>query len=218
MTSGPSVPNRTKSQYHGQDITTLTTALREYHAIAYEIDMLRNTLEAAGTFAPGTTVANALIESFVMHFRTLASFLWDARTQRTRGTDALAVDFVNATWSPTRSKPNDLIDRVSREVAQLTTFRLSGSDPDKEWTPRECVGALLPTLEQFAAEIDPAKESPELKPAVERLQAFYASREPTITVILDTARSTTAGTTTKMIGEKPSAADLARQSETGRGA
>lgn len=202
MTSSPSVPHRNRPQYHGEDITRLTTELQEYHAIAYEIDMLRTTLTVASSFAPGTTVADALIESFVMHFRALASFLWDARTSRTWGTDALAVDFVNA-WSPTRSKPQDLIDRVSREVAHLTTFRLSGHHPDKEWTPRDCVRALLPTLDQFAADIDPAKESPRLKPAVAALRAFDDSQDPTIMVMLDAVRSTTAEPKTRVMGEVP---------------
>jgi hypothetical protein len=134
-----------------------------------------------------------------MHFRTLAAFLWDVRTSRTRKTDALAVDFVKGgQWSANVQKPTALIDRVSREVAHLTTYRLSIPDPDKEWTPRECVAALLPTLEQFADEIDPDKESPRLKPAVENLRAFFNNQDPAISVLLDTVRSTTTTTTAKV--------------------
>jgi hypothetical protein len=194
--SGSSVTG--KPQYHGQDITKLTTELREYHAVAYETDMLSDVLKVAQSFPRIGTTADALTESFVMHFRTLASFLWDERTKRTWPTDALAGDFVKAgQWLPKEAKPQQLIDRVSREVAHLTTFRLSGPHSEKDWTPRECVAALLPTLEQFASMIDPAKESPRLKPAVTRLREFFDSQDPAIRVWFDTSRSTTAETTIK---------------------
>jgi hypothetical protein len=104
-----------------------------------------------------------------------------------------------SSWPTGRPDPvKKLVDRVSVEVAHLTTYRLSGSHPAKEWTPRECLAVLVPRLETFVREIDPIKESPKLRPAVERLRTLLDSTNPKIRQSLDTACSTTLDSTARL--------------------
>jgi hypothetical protein len=97
-----------------------------------------------------------------------------------------------APWATGRLAPvRTLVDRVSVEIAHVTTYRLSGSHPDKNWTPRECLAVLVPRLEPLVQHIDPTEESPKLKPAVQRPRTLLDSTNPKILQMLDTVCSTT---------------------------
>lgn len=130
-----------------------------------------------------------------MHFRNLALFLWGPDK---KSTDVLARHFA-AQWAPPSKPPglDDLIDRVSREVAHLTTRRLSGRHKEKEWQPLACIRALLPALQAFVQQADAAKLSPNVSQEVGRLRSLLDGAR----IILGTTNLTT--TTTRPLGLHP---------------
>jgi len=173
----PQGGNATESlpAYFERKTSELTAVeLREYEALAYEIEMLGEVtrLLASMTNAP-QGLKNVLVESFAVHYRNLASFLWppsQPKKKKKRGTDVLAHHFAER-WAPTDPRPDDLIDRVSVEVSHLTTRRLSGKHSKKEWRPLACVEALLPTLEAFVSQADAERLSPKVSAELTQLRS-----------------------------------------------
>jgi hypothetical protein len=183
----------TKPSYHGRDTTSLSVAqLKEYEAVAYEMEMLGDVLRwLVGKPTPTGVLKNVLTESLAVHVRNLEAFLW--RTSRFKSKDVLALDFIrsDAVWPP--GKPpglDDLVDRVSTEVAHLTTWRLPGQDPDKDWSPRACLKALVPALEAFVGAADPAKLSPKVAPEAGRLRQLLDDTTPAVMMVISTNLST----------------------------
>jgi hypothetical protein len=93
-------------------------------------------------------IKNALIESFALHFRNLAEFLWPERTTKKGNKRAPqksdpVVGYFTAGWLPPEPAGlNDLIERVNREIGHLTTYRRAGEHPKKRWDIPECIRAL----------------------------------------------------------------------------
>jgi hypothetical protein len=133
--------------YYGKPAAKVTaTEWPEYEALAYEIEMQGATarLLASPPDEPIPT-RNALLESFALHFRNLVAFFWPASEPLPK--DVL-VGHLAPGWQP--QEPGDLrklTRRVSREVAHLTTYRLSGPHELKRWQPAQCIAAILPALE-----------------------------------------------------------------------
>jgi hypothetical protein len=161
--------------YYGKHTDTLTPAqLQEYDALAYEVEMLHEIAVWARQGAPSRPqiVENVLAESFALHFRNLASFLW-SKSKRRYPTDVLARDFVSDLSWPPRAKPPDIqpfVDRASREVGHLTTERRSDKTEDKRWPVTTCIRLLLPALVDFAERADPARRPPRLSKEIENLR------------------------------------------------
>ena len=131
--------------YFKRNTSDLSAAdLQEYEALAYEVEMFGEAARLIREMAPSTEQAlkNAVIESFATHFRNLAFFLWRPASKQT---DVVAATFASG-WTAPTAEPTDLINRVSREIAHLSTYRLSGRHPEKEWQPLECLQALVPIL------------------------------------------------------------------------
>jgi len=153
---------------------------REYQPLVYEVRMLAEltrlirALPADDRPSASQQAANsALIESFAVHFRNLADFLWPPKNPKW-GTDVAVGQFVPG-WAPSQARPVDLIDRVGQEIAHLTTYRLSGPDPRKRWDDKECIHALRP-LTDFVRQSEAAETCPEgLAEAVTSLMGLVDS-------------------------------------------
>jgi hypothetical protein len=98
-------------------------------------------------------IKNALLESFLVHVRSLKAFLYDPKG---REDDVCADDYVvNAEeWRRARGEVPDLLKRAAQrtggEVAHLTTRRRSEPD-ERQWDVRELVKALVQPFCQFVA-------------------------------------------------------------------
>ena len=114
---------------------------------------------------PSTVMSNAQIESFMVHLRNLIEFLF---TRKPGDTDVAAVDFcAPGAWNPAITQ--SLIDarqRVNKELAHLTTDRISGSSLKKQWDFARLAQELRSHLRDFVAQADPAKLSPRVKTAI----------------------------------------------------
>jgi hypothetical protein len=100
-----------------------------------------------------SVINNALLESFLVHVRSLKAFLYDPKG---REDDVCADDYVvNAEeWRRARGEVPDLLKKAAQrtggEVAHLSTRRRLEPDA-KQWDVRELVQALVQPFCQFVA-------------------------------------------------------------------
>ena len=114
---------------------------------------------------PSTVTSNTQIESFMAHLRNLIDFLF---TLRPGDTDVAAVDFcAPGAWNPVITQTlSDARRRVNKELAHLTTDRISGSPSRKQWDFTRLADELRPQLQNFVARADAAKLSPRIRTAI----------------------------------------------------
>ena len=112
-----------------------------------------------------TVTSNTQIESFMAHLRNLIEFLF---TLRPGDTDVAAVDFcAPGAWNPVISQTlSDAKRRVNKELAHLTTDRISGSPSRKQWDFTRLAHELRLQLQDFVARADSAKLSSRIKTAI----------------------------------------------------
>jgi len=139
--------------------------LRDYAAdhISYELSMLYETamcLEHGKALDTEIIVTNALVESFAIHARTLAQFLYYGPR---RPGDVTAEEYVRnvRAWKEARgSIPPELqevIDRTGKEIAHLTIRRPPSGDPQKRWNVAHVFRLFFRPLHVFLAHTEPAR-------------------------------------------------------------
>lgn len=106
--------------------------------VCYEIWMLISTAHilASGTLGKEEVLKNAVMESFVIHTRSLLDFLYP--TDRAQDTDILASDFLPpGQWDDERPDKSQLLAtaqrRANKEIAHLTYDRLDVTAETKPW-------------------------------------------------------------------------------------
>ena len=134
--------------------------------VLYEVMMLLRTAAGLGHPWP-TVIANALLESFLLHARNLDDFLAGQRSkplkrfQPVRGTDVVAQDYAR-NWAPIPAlNPGDR-DYASQKVAHLTEFRSDKQPIDVQRIATQ----VISQFENFLATLEPAR------------RAWFESNEP----------------------------------------
>jgi len=99
------------------------------------------------------------------HLRNLIEFLF---TLKPGDTDVTAVDFcAPGAWKPVITQTlTDARRRVNKELAHLTSDRISGSPLRKQWDFTGLAQELRVQLQDFVARADSAKLSPRIKTAI----------------------------------------------------
>jgi hypothetical protein len=106
---------------------------------------------------------NALVESFTVHARTLAAFLYPDPKAEPRDDDVVSDHYVKdpVEWRKARGPmPPELVTvmrRTGKEIAHLTTKRMPPGDPKKAWIPEAIVQALSTPLKLFATQVPPGR-------------------------------------------------------------
>jgi hypothetical protein len=98
---------------------------------------------------------NAFVESFAIHSRSLAAFLYDKGRKDDVTADNYVQD-VDEWWKARGPKPQAMevaATRASKEIVHLTTKRLPPGAPDKVWDPEEIVRAFCVPLKRFAENV-----------------------------------------------------------------
>jgi hypothetical protein len=97
---------------------------------------------------PSTVMSNTQIESFMAHLRNLIEFMF---TLKPGDTDVAAVDFcAPGAWKPVITQTlSDAKRRVNKELAHLTTERISGSPLRKQWDFTRLAQELRSHLQGF---------------------------------------------------------------------
>ena len=104
---------------------------------------------------------DALLEASLVHFRLLDDFLGRKRNERSPKTSVFACDWPGS-WKPKSVLTHDVHSRIDRELAHLSSDRLSG----RLWDLGSMTNACCQTLLEFFDSLDP-----------ERASAFKKSRE-----------------------------------------
>ncbi len=142
---------------------TRTRPLSDSELLAYSHEHLRYELWMflrLGDFLPAPypeneqekVVNNALIEAFVVHLRNLIGFLYP---DKVASLDIIAEDFFSDpdTWELIRPQISRSLvearDRAHREIAHLTTARISGTPTKKAWPIPALIAELKVLMRLF---------------------------------------------------------------------
>lgn len=145
--------------------------------VLYEVDMFFGMVDlltkpsltiGAGSTAEANRVKNALIEAFAVHLRNIIDFLYMDQPQPT---DVVAADFLSAgSWKSVRPTISKVLEdariRANKELAHLTTKRLAGISPGKQWSFSILAGEVKALLNLFIAQAKPGALSPLVAGAV----------------------------------------------------
>ncbi len=154
---------------------TYLLAYSEEH-VAYEFDMFlwlaHMCGSGAGLGAPSaadvTRLNNVLIESFAVHLRNVVDFLY---LDSPKPTDVVAADFFDpGVWERLRPVITATLQaarvRANKEVAHLTTQRITGSPPEKAWDFTGLATEVRPLLRLVAENASPARLSSRVRAAI----------------------------------------------------
>jgi hypothetical protein len=139
--------------------------LHDYSAdhLSYELTMLYETamrLKHEKAIDTDLILKNAFIESFTIHARALALFLY-FRPKRTG--DVTAEEYVKdvAEWKADRgsiaAELQEVIDRTGKEIAHLTMGRRPPGDPQKAWSFERIYMLFFRPLHLFLKHALPAR-------------------------------------------------------------
>ncbi|MDA1174000.1 MAG: hypothetical protein O2826_05715 [Chloroflexi bacterium] len=106
-------------------------------------------------------INNALVESFVIHLRNLVDFLY---MDRPRPTDIVANDYTTGgNWNEQRPPISENLEiagrRADKEIAHLTTNRITGATAAKAWDVGGIMDEIRALLHRFVAVADPQRLS-----------------------------------------------------------
>jgi len=116
-------------------------------------------------------VGNALIEGFVVHLRNLIGFFYP---DKVASLDVIAEDFFMDpdTWEQIRPQVSRTLqearDRAHREIAHLTTARISGTPPKKAWPIAALMAEMRVLMKLFADLASSQRLHPSVKDLLSR--------------------------------------------------
>jgi hypothetical protein len=102
---------------------------------------------------------NVLIESFAIHARALALFLYPDASKRRRANAVIAEQYVSdpQRWRRDRGKIpallHETIERTAKEIAHLTLDRHPAGSSAKGWSPEPLVRAFFDPLRTFVTHV-----------------------------------------------------------------
>ena len=127
----------------------------------YEIWMLTSLANGIGSGVAGQgPIANALLESFIIHVRTLMDFLYNDNPQPD---DVIAEDYFSSPdeWRKVRPELTDLLKsskrRAGKEVAHLTYARLDVTPETKPWAFIQIANELSAIINIFLQHVPKSK-------------------------------------------------------------
>lgn len=113
-----------------------------------------------GNIPPDGYLHDAVLESFVLHLRTLIDFFYPRRT--VKDSDVIATDFMDdpAAWDTPMSIPASLDAarvRADKELSHLSTQRKDPGDPTKPWQTDVLFGEIKAVADKFVAKASSKK-------------------------------------------------------------
>ena len=137
----------------------------------YEVRMFFGIVDVVSRRAQMTCVAsravmetlnNSLIEAFAVHLRNVVDFLYN---DQPKPTDVVAADFcAPSSWHAVRPTISQVLEdarnRTNKQIAHLTTERLTGDSPGKRWPFVALADEVRPLLKLFVPRANPRALSP----------------------------------------------------------
>lgn len=140
--------------------------------VVYEFDMFLWLAQVCGSglkigapsAADATRLSNVRIESFVVHLRNVIEFLYP---RSPRSTDVVAADFFDPdVWDGLRPTISGTLEvarhRADREIAHLTSCRITGGPPEKVWDFMSLADEIRSLMRLVAENALPACLSPKV--------------------------------------------------------
>jgi|HubBroStandDraft_1064217.scaffolds.fasta_scaffold01132_16 hypothetical protein len=172
--------------------------------VAYECKMLRRTFEMLRDLVADKTrmdatpgLRQALMESFIVHARSLKLFFYPNPKARSHYLDIRADHFI-VDWSARRPAcgiTDDQIDRMHREIAHISAARFDLKPGEPQWDCGKLLDALNPAIDLFFETVGSAKLSEDVRKSIERQPAgvlpkvrFHYESLATANVIVHPAR------------------------------
>jgi hypothetical protein len=145
--------------------------------VFYEVDHFFWLAELWGSPSFGLTapsvadmarLKNVLIEGSVVHLRNIIEFLYPVRPQ---STDVVAADFFPpGDWNKIRpaisSSLEDARIRANKEIAHLTTDRMAGTPPAKNWDFVGLADEIRPLLQLMSSQAQSTRLGPNVAGAI----------------------------------------------------
>jgi hypothetical protein len=129
--------------------------------VAYEVDMFFNLAGmlsqpsrkvVANSVDQARIINNSLVEAFGIHVRNVVDFLY---IDNPRPSDVVATDFFSqGQWQALRPVITQNLEnartRANKELAHLTTDRISGTNPTKDWAFADLANEVRTIVQLFA--------------------------------------------------------------------
>jgi len=145
--------------------------------VAYEFDMFlwlagvcSNPSVRLGAPTPADTLrlSYVLIESFAVHLRNVIDFLY---IDRPKHSDVVAADFFDPNvWQGLRPARSSTLDdarvRANKEIAHLTSGRITGSPPEKDWDFAGLADEIRPLMRLVVENALATRLSPKVAAAI----------------------------------------------------
>jgi hypothetical protein len=149
------VPKRPK-----RSVKELKTASEHLH---YEVSMMASAANglASGIAGQGNTIANALLESFVLHVRCILDFLY--APVNLRADDVVAQDYFDnpLMWENLRPAMSETLrkarSRAGKEMTHLTYARLDVTSETKPWKFIQIRDEIIALNNAFLQNVDKTK-------------------------------------------------------------
>ena len=132
------------------------------HHLQYEFWMLLSVANALGSgIASQGWLTNALLESFVIHFRALLDFFHPAETPK--ADDVVASDYFDdqEEWSRLRPQLSEALRtakrRAHKEIAHLTYARLDVTPKAKPWAFVDIANEIGSLMTTFRSNVPPSR-------------------------------------------------------------
>jgi hypothetical protein len=130
--------------------------------------LTRPSVIGAPSAAEANRLKNAVIEVFAIHLRNLIDFLF---LERPQSTDVVAADFcATGVWESAKPSITSSLEaarvRANKEIAHLTSQRITGAPPEKAWDPRSLAVEIRPLLQLFVSKAEPSRLSPRVAAAI----------------------------------------------------
>lgn len=133
----------------------------------YEYAMLRSVVNGIlSCFCTSGWLANAMIESFVIHLRVLIEFFYPSGNPRED--DVIAGDYFDeiSDWERIRPTISGLLDearkRAHKDLAHLTYTRISRGDGEKKWAFADLLNELDSLMKLFLSKASKDRLCPQL--------------------------------------------------------
>jgi hypothetical protein len=117
---------------------------------------------------------NTLIEGFVLHLRNLLEFIF---LEVPKDEHVIAAQFCQPeTWKARRPAKSEALKRAwgraSREMVHLTTERIAGRPPEKNWDSIGIADEIAPILRLLVSVAEPSRISPAVARALEEYEGL----------------------------------------------
>ena len=156
------------------------------HHLYYELSMLLGTSRILVSdyfqLTASPTLKNAVLESFLVHLRSLKDFLWDK--DKKRKNDDIVADHFGQNCSRRNTKCQDKLGgksideidtAINKQISHLTESRTNSLQGKNQWQIREIACDLAQYFDEFLKNVEVEKMNEEYASGLQKLVSDFKS-------------------------------------------